>query len=63
MKSPILVIGAAVSAICLCSCQSIKDVPITVAYKTDIARNDVTAAYSSKRGLTLYGEKRVRPQK
>jgi len=54
-----------IAALTLTSCQAIKDVPITVAYKTDVAGHDLTSAYSNKDGLVLYGQKRraVSPQK
>lgn len=61
MKAPTLILT--VSVLSLCSCQAIKDVPVSVAYKAGVGGHDITAAFSTRGGLTLYGEKRVRPQK
>ena len=66
MKPRILSITAAVLAtFTLPSCETLKDVPINVAYTTEVAGHGLTAAYSSKNGLAFFGEKRTRvsPQK
>lgn len=51
----------AIIALVLPSCESI---PITAAYKTQVAGHDVTAAYSKKDGVVVAAERlRVQPQK
>ena len=62
MKSILLIAAAASASLTLCSCGTLKDVPITFAYRTGVAGHAMTAAYSNKDGLTFYGERRTRVQ-
>lgn len=64
MKLRLLTVIAA--ALPQTSClETLRNVPVTFVYQTDIAGHDLTAAYSTKDGLMVSGEKRtrVRPQK
>lgn len=57
MKRRLLpILAALLAAITQPSCEALKDVPITVAYKADIAGHDLTASYNKKGGLSIAAE-------
>ena len=52
MKTPLRILLAAASC-CLASCAALQNTPVRLAYTTQVAGHDVTAAYSRADGLIL----------
>ena len=56
MRRILNTILAAVTLLALQSCETFKNVPVSLAYTTHVAGHDVTAAWSKKDGLAFAAE-------